>query len=274
MAYSNLYFPGRYFSGAPVSVATSPTAEAICNSALVALGASEITFLTDDNERARLCNRLWPTVRDMVLRAHVWNCALKRVQFAAQSVGITRSGSTATVTLASHGFATGDLVTIAGADQTEYNGTFTITVVTTNTFTYAVTGTPATPATGTITASLLALWGYTYAFILPSDFVRLVEVEDETDYKIEGGRLLSDSSALNVKYVRQETDPSKYDKLLVGAMIAAMTMELAYPIARSQSAQAAATQLYAEKLRMARGVDGLEEPQDTIGDFPLLSVRG
>lgn len=73
---------------------------------------------------------------------------------AAQSVsGITRSGSIATATTAAnHGYSTGDLITIAGAAQSEYNGTFQITKTGDTTFTYTVTGTPVTPATGTITA--------------------------------------------------------------------------------------------------------------------------
>lgn len=60
-------------------------------------------------------------------------------------LNITRSGSVATVTVNAHGFQTGQKVTIIGATQPEYNGTFTITVTGTNTFTYAVQGTPATP---------------------------------------------------------------------------------------------------------------------------------
>lgn len=63
---------------------------------------------------------------------------------------LTRSGSTATATVASHGLSTGNKVNVSGAGQSEYNGVFTITVVDANTFTYPVTGTPATPATGTI----------------------------------------------------------------------------------------------------------------------------
>src|SRR3569623_20698 len=59
---------------------------------------------------------------------------------------ITRSGTTATVTLASHGYTTGQKITISGATQTEYNGTFTIAVVDTNTFTYTVPEGPATSA--------------------------------------------------------------------------------------------------------------------------------
>lgn len=68
---------------------------------------------------------------------------------------ITRSGSTATVTTATaHGFQTGQYVTIAGATQTEYNGLFAVTVTSTTVFTYTVSGSPATPATGTITAAV------------------------------------------------------------------------------------------------------------------------
>ncbi len=68
---------------------------------------------------------------------------------------ITRSGTTATVTLASTPvtpYVTGDTVEIIGAVETDYNGEFVITVLTTTTFTYTVAGSPSTPATGTITA--------------------------------------------------------------------------------------------------------------------------
>lgn len=65
---------------------------------------------------------------------------------------ITRSGTTATVTLPTpHRLATGMSMTVSGAVQTAYNGTFAVTVTGANTYTYQVSGAPATPATGTIT---------------------------------------------------------------------------------------------------------------------------
>jgi uncharacterized phage protein gp47/JayE len=68
--------------------------------------------------------------------------------------GIIRSGTTATATTASgHNMASGMTVTIAGADQSEYNGSFLITVTAADAFEYTVAGSPATPATGTITVS-------------------------------------------------------------------------------------------------------------------------
>jgi len=64
---------------------------------------------------------------------------------------ITRAGNVATATTPSdHELASGISVVISGADQSEYNGTFTITVTGSDEFTYTVTGSPTTPATGTI----------------------------------------------------------------------------------------------------------------------------
>lgn len=74
----------------------------------------------------------------------------------AQSISVTlaRSGSTVTATAVSaHNLASGVSPTIAGANETDYNGTFVITVNGDDTFTYQITTTPATPATGTITAA-------------------------------------------------------------------------------------------------------------------------
>lgn len=70
----------------------------------------------------------------------------------ALSAAIVRAGAVATVTTAAHGFHTGDFVTIAGAVDAAYNGEVQITVTSPTTFTYQISGTPATPATGTITA--------------------------------------------------------------------------------------------------------------------------
>lgn len=69
---------------------------------------------------------------------------------------ITRVGSTATVNFAvPHGIGRNALITVAGAVQTEYNVTNAaiIAIPTATSLTYAVTGSPVTPATGTITLS-------------------------------------------------------------------------------------------------------------------------
>ena len=64
---------------------------------------------------------------------------------------LTRSGSTVTATTSgNHGLASSLSVVISGANETEYNGTYAINVTGLTTFTYSITTTPTTPATGTI----------------------------------------------------------------------------------------------------------------------------
>jgi hypothetical protein len=65
---------------------------------------------------------------------------------------LTRSGSTCTATATAHGFSSGNLVSVFGADQQAYNGIYTITVTDADHFTFGLNFTPTSPATGTIKA--------------------------------------------------------------------------------------------------------------------------
>jgi len=75
---------------------------------------------------------------------------------STQSIAITsiaQSGGLATVTATAHQMATGFSVTISGATQTDYNGTFIIDVLSADTFTYLVPSATVSPATGIILGS-------------------------------------------------------------------------------------------------------------------------
>ena len=63
---------------------------------------------------------------------------------------LTHSGTTATGTAGSNFYTVGQSVTISGADQSAYNGTFTVTAVNTgsHTFNYTMLSTPGSNATG------------------------------------------------------------------------------------------------------------------------------
>ncbi len=68
-------------------------------------------------------------------------------------VTITRSGTVATVSHAAHGFVTGNIVVIRDAVQDDYNKAATVTYIDDGSYSYIVTESPDTPATGTITAT-------------------------------------------------------------------------------------------------------------------------
>lgn len=102
-------------------------------------------------------------------------------------------------------------------------------------------------------------WGYSYQYQLPSDCLRVVRFEDlDTDYKIEGRKLLTNASSAKILYIKRETDPNQYDPLLIGCIAARLAAELAYPIANSADLAKQMWALYERKLAEAKAVDGGE----------------
>lgn len=67
---------------------------------------------------------------------------------------LVQTGGVATATAVGHSLATGSSPTISGAAQSEYNGTFSITVIDEDTFSYSVDSGATSPATGAISAAI------------------------------------------------------------------------------------------------------------------------
>jgi hypothetical protein len=57
----------------------------ICNFALTFVGADRITAVTDDNERARICDLFYDQARLEVLQAHTWGPAIKLDSLSADA---------------------------------------------------------------------------------------------------------------------------------------------------------------------------------------------
>lgn len=92
------------------------------------------------------------------------------------SVTITRSGTTATVSHTGHGLMTNHIVEIKGADQNEYNRIKIITVIDTNSYSFIVLGSPATPATGTIKST---------GVLINGDSDALGEISDTRSFSLD-----------------------------------------------------------------------------------------
>lgn len=61
------------------------TQVSICSAALMLLGDSPIADLSENSKRAQLCANVYPLARVEMLRAHPWNCAIKRAVLAPLS---------------------------------------------------------------------------------------------------------------------------------------------------------------------------------------------
>lgn len=127
------------------------------------------------------------TVKDAATFATISSARVLLKATTGTTVTITRSGSTATVTHTAHGYATGQKVVISGANQGEYNGVFTITRIDANSYSYTVSGTPATPATGTITSYRVVLDGTTNGSGVLSDIAFAYTGDLAVDGKVRKG---------------------------------------------------------------------------------------
>lgn len=98
-------------------------------------------------------NQVWPQTRD-IPNAVTVRFVAGYAGTAVTLASLTQSAGTATATVtAGHGLTNLQLVTIAGANQAGYNGTFTATVTSSTVFTFPVDSGTVSPATGTVTAT-------------------------------------------------------------------------------------------------------------------------
>ena len=117
-----------------------------------------IKLLSHDMQGAPQLTNAWGAMTALLDACLVDGFNLKTVN------SITSTGGIATVLISGgHQYRAGQVVRISGATQSEYNGDFTALEVTGTTLTYAVSGSPASPATGTISAKTAPL-GWEIAF--------------------------------------------------------------------------------------------------------------
>lgn len=131
-------------------------------------------------------------------------------------------------------------------------------------------------------------WGYAAAFQLPSDFLRLAQVNDllispsETDYRtfddspyaIEGSVLLTSFPApLKIRYVADVADPGAFDSLFVEALAAKLAYEACEGITQANEKKSTAADDYKAAIRAASMATALEKPSQGFADDAWMTTR-
>lgn len=117
---------------------------------------------------------------------------------------------------------------------------------------------------------------WSYQFQLPGDLMRTLsvgELGEKIDYTVEGGKILTDEAALNLRYIFRNENVASWDSLLVHAATAAMAEAMAYPRTKSASVQETMAAKLKFWLQQAKTIDGQEAPTEDVTDAPLLEVR-
>jgi hypothetical protein len=106
-------------------------------------------------------------------------------------------------------------------------------------------------------------WGFQSAYQLPTDFVRMVQLENQSqDYRIEGDKLLTDAGNGNCLYIKREEEVDKYDPLFIRALTARLAAEVGKQLTGDAGVVNQMEAEYTKMLDEARYIDSLEKAPD------------
>ena len=115
-------------------------------------------------------------------------------------------------------------------------------------------------------------WGFKFAYTLPADCLRLLKILDyDSNYKVEGRKVLSNTETMKILYVARVTDPNEYDELLRETLSASLSADIAFAVTSNNTTSQNMYQLYQEKLKDARFVDSTEG-QNVDQDLGMADV--
>lgn len=119
-------------------------------------------------------------------------------------------------------------------------------------------------------------YGFKYEFNIPSDMIRLLSIDSfyvGQNFKLEGGRILANVSALDLCYVFRNTDVSTWPSDFVNAVKYELASQIAYPIAKSDTLRQTLEQKAQYKLMVAKANNAMETPSQHFKINPLLQAR-
>jgi hypothetical protein len=104
-------------------------------------------------------------------------------------------------------------------------------------------------------------FGYTNAFPLPADFLRLLPTREQADLQIESGSILTDDGApLKVVYLKQVTDPNAFDQTFTDLLVARIARDVCEKVTNSTKKLEIAQTMYLNAKAEARKVNAFERP--------------
>jgi hypothetical protein len=108
------------------------------------------------------------------------------------------------------------------------------------------------------------VYGYSYAYTLPSDCLRLLPNDHQEgfyskNFKVEGRKILTNESApLEIRYIYRVTDTTQYDATFTEALACKMAMEMCEELTQSNTKRQLAQDEYKATIREARKMNAFE----------------
>jgi len=115
---------------------------------------------------------------------------------------------------------------------------------------------------------------WSYQFTLPTDpyCLRVMQLDYlDIDFQVEGRKILTDESTINLIYLARVEDPNEWDSLLNETIAARLAADISFAMVQSTSLTANLYALYESKLSEARFTDATE---GTPGSMTGVTTSG
>lgn len=125
-------------------------------------------------------------------------------------------------------------------------------------------------------------FGYSNKYPFPNDFVRFLNIESDLEtivptsaYEVEDKALLynSDSGIVNVRYIYDCQDVSKFDPLFIDLLSYEIALSVCYKVTNTNTNVERLAKIYSEKSRLTKAIDGQERPPTRREYSRNMSVR-
>ena len=114
-------------------------------------------------------------------------------------------------------------------------------------------------------------FGYTYRYTVPGDCLRVLEVNDnETEWKLENGYILSDSSDCKLRYIA-EVSEERFEFLFSELLATALASDLSATINPAQ--KVTLLKQHEDILRLTRTIDAQENFPRQVQSTTLKNAR-
>ena len=125
------------------------------------------------------------------------------------------------------------------------------------------------------------IFGKTNSFTLPSDFLRLLEPDpnsNDNDWMIENNNsgisiVTNYDAPLNVRYIARITDANVMDALFREALSASLAAEMCEALTQSNTKKQIAESIRSAKIREAKRVNAIERPAQTPPEDIWVTAR-
>lgn len=117
-------------------------------------------------------------------------------------------------------------------------------------------------------------WGYAYQYTVPSDYLALRSIEDDPEYTLEDGKILTDAgTSLYIRYHRRVTTEASFHPLFVEAFVCKLAWEACERITQSSSKKDDMTKQFSFAINEAFTADAIEASMEELPESSWLEAR-